>query len=48
MVIDVILGMLSLMIAGDAKISYKIMRLDEKKMATHYYVSYNIVLNKFV
>ena len=24
------------------------MRLDEKKMATHYYVSYNIVLNKFV
>ena len=55
MIIEVILGMYSLLLGGSAKKAYKSnilfilgMRGDDKKMMTHYDVLRNLTLKRFV
>ncbi|CAD8204309.1 unnamed protein product [Paramecium octaurelia] len=46
--VEIIMGLQSLLLAGQAKKKYKSMRINEKKIAAHYSIAYQIMLRQFV
>ncbi|CAD8122114.1 unnamed protein product [Paramecium sonneborni] len=46
--VEIIMGLQSLLLAGQAKKKYKIMRINEKKIAAHYKIAYQILLRQFL
>ncbi|CAD8124475.1 unnamed protein product [Paramecium sonneborni] len=46
--VEIIMGLQSLLLAGQAKKKYKSMRINEKKIAAHYSIAYQIMLRQFI
>ncbi|CAD8210911.1 unnamed protein product [Paramecium pentaurelia] len=46
--VEIIMGLQSLLLAGQAKKKYKSMRINEKKISAHYSMAYQIMLRQFV